>query len=118
VAFIHYLKKITLITLIDLIIVIAFCLVRSNFHIESIGKGMLYMSIIMFFFFVFAITGAGSLSKGDGESYYIRSVSGEDFNKIAGEYSKRSNPKNEKLISLFGSSVLCSLIWLLTSMLM
>ena len=34
-------------------------LVRNNLSIQSVGKGMLYMGIVMFFFFVFALKGAG-----------------------------------------------------------
>ncbi len=113
--FIYYLKKVILITLINLVIVMAVCLLGHNLSIQSVSSGMLYMGIAMFFFFVFALTGAGSLSKGDARSHYIRSSSGEDFNKMAGEFSKRSNPKTNKLIVLLGSSILCGLIWLFIS---
>jgi hypothetical protein len=112
VVFISYLKKISLVVLINLVLVMVLGLVRNNLSIQGVAKGMLYMGIVMFFFFVFALTGAGSLSKGDAKSHYIRSSSGEDFNKMAGEYSKRSNTKTNNLLVLLGSAALCGLIWL------
>jgi hypothetical protein len=114
-ALISYFKKMSLVVLINLAIVIALGLVRNNLSIQSVGKGMLYMGIVMFFFFAFALTGAGSLSKGDAKSHYIRSSSGENFNKMAGEYSKRSNTKINNLFVLLGSAALCGLIWLFIS---
>jgi hypothetical protein len=113
--FFSYLKKISLVVFIDILIVATIGLVRGNLSIQGVGKGMLYMGIVMMFFFVFALTGAGSLSKGDAKSHYIRSSSGEDFNKMAGEYSKRSNNKTNNIFVLLGSATVCVLIWLCIS---
>lgn len=113
--FINYFKKICLVTTVNLIIVAVLNLIRGNLSIKSIGNGMNYMGIIMFFFAVFAITGAGSLSKGDARSHYIRSASGGDFNKMAGEYSKRSNQKTNNVLVLFCTAALCYLIGILIS---
>ena len=45
--------------MINIVLVMALGLVRNNLSIQSVGKGMLYMGIVMFFFFVFALKGAG-----------------------------------------------------------
>lgn len=108
--FISYIKKVSLVILINLTLVTVFGLIRNNLTVQGLGKGLLYMGIVMFFFFVFALTGAGSLSKGDARSQYIRSAGGGNFNKMAGEYSKRSNTKTSNLIVLLASAVLCGLI--------
>jgi len=110
---VKYIKKVAIITFVDFIIVVAFCFFKNTLTLSGLSKGMLYVGITMFFFGVFALTGAGSATRGDWKSQYVRSAGGKSFNDMSLEFMSPSNKEASNTIALFISSFMCAAIWLI-----
>lgn len=102
-----YVRKIFIITAVDALVVAFICYRDGYFNMAGFGKGMMYMGLTMFFFGIFALTGAGSMTRGDFQQQYVRSAGGASFDKMSKEFMGPSNKKASSTIALFITSVVC-----------
>ncbi|GLC30097.1 hypothetical protein [Clostridium omnivorum] len=101
-----YLKKILILTFINLIIVVLVYLIKKQFTLYNVGYGLSIGGIVMCILGALALMGFGNIANIDARNTYAARYDGEKFGR---QYIKERN-KNRSFTLLMLLSGLFSLI--------